>query len=180
MSIDPTAAADDLLRNYWGGDPATCKLPIDPFAIAEKLGLNVQLVPLEPDVSGMLAKRPQEDPKVYINISDNEKRQRFSCAHEIGHYVKRIASGAPDEEWGYIDRRGPLASRGTNPEEVYANRFAAELLMPAARVTALVDSGHSMASLAAECNVSLEAMANRIDNLNLRNRLAAPTGASSS
>jgi hypothetical protein len=52
-------------------------------------------------------------------------------------------------------------------------------LMPRERVTALVDSGHSLASLAAECNVSLEAMANRIDNLNLRNRLAAPTGASS-
>jgi hypothetical protein len=178
-SHEATASANDLLRSYWGGDQATCTLPVDPFAIAGKLGLDVECVPLEPDVSGMLAKRPAEDPKVYINVSDNPKRRRFSCAHEIGHYVKRIKAGhdEDEEEWGYIDRRGPLAARGTNPEEIYANQFAAALLMPDERVKIMVQEGRSLTAMAAEFDVSLEAMANRIDNLGLKGELTARAGA---
>lgn len=171
---DATAAANELLSTYWDGDPAACPLPVDPFAIAERLGLNVHLVPLEPDVSGMLAKRPGEDPEVYINAADSEKRRRFSCAHEIGHYVKRIGSTAESDEWGYIDRRGPLAARGTDPEEIYANQFAAALLMPEARIRAMAREQRTLAAMAAECNVSLEAMAHRIDNLNLKQVVPAP------
>jgi Zn-dependent peptidase ImmA (M78 family) len=167
-ATDATDAANDVLSSYWGRDLATCKLPVDPFLIAEGLGLSVHRVPLEPDVSGMLAKRPNEDPQVYVNVGDSETRQRFSCAHEIGHYIKRINSRMGDDEWGYIDRRGPLAARGTNPEEIYANQFAAALLMPDARVRAMVLEGRTIASMAAECNVSFEAMAHRIDNLGLQ------------
>lgn len=169
-----TADADELLRNYWDHDPATCRLPVDPFFIAERLGLNVHRVPLEPDVSGMLAKRPGEDPEVYVNLGDSEKRQRFSCAHEIGHYVKRINVGVEDDEWGYIDRRGPLAARGINSEEIYANQFAAALLMPEARIRPMVREGRSLVAMAAECNVSLEAIAHRVDNLGLKHQVAAP------
>jgi hypothetical protein len=178
---EATVAANDLLGSYWGGDPATYQLPVDPFVIADRLGLDVECVPLEPDVSGMLAKRPAEDPRVYVNASDNPRRRRFSCAHEIGHYVKRIKAGLDEdeEEWGYIDRRGPLAARGTNPDEIYANQFAAALLMPDERVKIMVREGRSLTAMAAECDVSLEAMANRIDNLGLRGEMAARAGATS-
>jgi Zn-dependent peptidase ImmA (M78 family) len=181
MSINQaTVDAEDVLHSYWSHDLASCELPIDPFLIAERLGLNVQRVSLEPDVSGMLAKRPNEDPQVYINAADNDKRQRFSCAHEIGHYIRRVNSDIDDDEWGYIDRRGPLASRGTSSEEIYANQFAAALLMPEARIRAMINQGRTLASMAAECSVSLEAMAHRIDNLDLKGQLAAPAGAASS
>lgn len=169
-----TAAANELLSLYWDGDPATCRLPIDPFLIAERLGLSVHRIPLEPDVSGMLAKHPGADPEVYVNLTDSEKRQRFSCAHEIGHYVKRISADGEEAEWGYIDRRGPLSAQGTNPEEVYANRFAAALLMPEARIKAMASEQRSLVAMASECNVSLEAMAHRIDNLGLKGQVAAP------
>ncbi len=170
-------AAEDVLRSYWADDLAHCPLPIDPFSIAERLGLDVDLVMLEPDVAGMLAKRPGEDPRVYINASDNERRQRFSCAHEIGHYIKRVRPGADADEWGYIDRRGPLAARGTSPEEIYANQFAAAMLMPAARVEKLVAEGRTVPAMAAMFNVSLEAMVHRIDNLGLAGKVAAAGGA---
>jgi Zn-dependent peptidase ImmA (M78 family) len=160
-------AAYDLLKSTWGDDLGKCELPVDPFRIASTLGLKVMRVPLEPDVSGMLAKHPGQDPEVYINVTDSDVRQRFSCAHEIGHYVKRGASGSKDDEWGYIDRRGPSAAYGTNPEEVYANQFAAALLMPEDRVKALASDGMSAVSMAVQFNVSLEAMAHRIDNLEL-------------
>ncbi len=162
---DAEAAAYDLLKSTWAEDLAHCPLPVDPFRIAATLGLQVMRIPLEPDVSGMLAKHPGRDPEVYVNMTDSEVRQRFSCAHEIGHYIKRSSSGGADDEWGYIDRRGPSASLGNNPEEIYANQFAAALLMPKDRVETLATQGMSAVSMALQFNVSLEAMAHRIDNL---------------
>jgi Zn-dependent peptidase ImmA (M78 family) len=168
VSEDPEQAACELLRSGWGQDLRTCKLPIDPFAIAEGLGLKVQKIVLEPDVSGMLAKRPDEDPQVYVNATDSYVRQRFSCAHEIGHYIKRTTSGDGNPkkaEWGYIDRRGPSASHGTNSDEIYANRFAAALLMPEERIEAITAEGLGPVAMAAQFEVSLDAMTFRLDNL---------------
>jgi Zn-dependent peptidase ImmA (M78 family) len=113
----------------------------------------------------MLAKTPNRDPEVFINSLDSANRQRFSCAHEIGHYSKR-ATGRDDDEWGYIDRRGPAASRGTEPDEIFANQFAAALLMPEACVRELSDD-LDPAALAVRFGVSLEAMRFRLDNLGI-------------
>ncbi len=158
-------AATDLLRATWHDDSGDCPLPVDPFRIASALGLRVNLMPLEPDVSGMLAKRPYQDPEVYINANDSRNRQRFSCAHEIGHYDSR-ASNRDDDSWGYIDRRGPSASKGSTPDEIYANQFAAALLMPEEKVKEL-HGQIGPAAMAVEFGVSLEAMLFRIDNLDL-------------
>jgi Zn-dependent peptidase ImmA (M78 family) len=161
-------AAEDLLRTTWiteGGDVGDCPLPVDPFHIAERLGLRVYTQVLGADVSGMLAKRPGRDPEVYINADDSLNRQRFSCAHEIGHYSKRV-TGRDDDSWGYIDRRGPSSSEGTDPEEIYANQFAAALLMPEHKVRELhKDLGP--AAMAVAFGVSVGAMKFRLDNLGL-------------
>jgi len=129
---------------------------VDPFEIASELGLRVFVTPLEPDVSGMLAKRPYKDPEVYINASDSPNRQRFSCAHEIGHYDQRVSS-RDDDSWGYIDRRGPSAATGNTPDEIYANQFAAALLMPEGEVRRLSET-LTPAAMAVKFGVSLEAM----------------------
>jgi Zn-dependent peptidase ImmA (M78 family) len=113
----------------------------------------------------MLAKREGQDAEIYVNASDSSNRQRFSCAHELGHYVKRV-SGREDDSWGYIDRRGPTASQGTDPEEIFANQFAAELLMPEQLVRDMAgDLG--AAGLAVEFAVSVGAMKYRLENLGL-------------
>lgn len=161
-------AAEDLLRTTWitdGGDVGDCPLPVDPFHIAERLGLQVYKRALGADVSGMLAKRPGRDPEVYINAGDSLNRQRFSCAHEIGHYSKRV-TGRDDDSWGYIDRRGPASSEGTDPEEIYANQFAAALLMPEHKVREL-HGDLDPAAMAVAFGVSLGAMKFRLDNLGL-------------
>src|ERR1700761_5716526 len=66
-------AAEDLLGAAWLADGqsfSSCPIPVDPFAIASRLGLVVARRPLEPDVSGMLAKTPNRDPEVFINALD--------------------------------------------------------------------------------------------------------------
>lgn len=161
-------AAEDLLGAAWtadGIDISSCPLPVDPFVVAARLGLVVSRRPLEPDISGMLAKTPNRDPEVFINSLDGVNRQRFSCAHEIGHYSKR-ASGRDDDEWGYIDRRGPSASQGTDPDEIFANQFAAALLMPERCVRELARNLDATA-LAVRFGVSLDAMRFRLDNLGI-------------
>ena len=168
VDLEAEKAAGDLLRTAWlldGQDIASCPVPVDPFDIAGRLGLLVSRRPLEPDISGMLAKTPGRDPEVFINSSDSTNRQRFSCAHEIGHYSKRSTS-RDDDEWGYIDRRGPAASRGTDPDEIFANQFAAALLMPEACVRDL-NGELGPAAMAVRFGVSLEAMRFRLENLGL-------------
>jgi Zn-dependent peptidase ImmA (M78 family) len=58
---------------------------------------------------------------------------------------------------------GELSTRGTNPEEIYANQFAAALLMPAALVQDLSDA-HDRYDLARIFEVSQQAMDHRLTN----------------
>jgi Zn-dependent peptidase ImmA (M78 family) len=160
--------ANALLHTAWrrASDTKGFVIPVNPFHIAQRLGIEVLGAGLEQDVSGMLVKEPAQDPIIYVNATDSENRQRFSCAHELGHFILRASSRA-DDSYGYIDRRGPLASQGTNPAEIYANQFAAELLMPQENVRTLAPRLPD-AALAVEFNVSVGAMKYRLENLGVR------------
>lgn len=127
--MNPETDAREILSTVWapGVAPGEVPLPVDPFSIAQRLGIKAFSAGLDQGVSGVLVKRRGEDPEIYVHASDSLNRQRFTCAHELGHYVKRSAMG--DEEWEYVEHRALLASQGTDPEEVYANKFAAGLLM---------------------------------------------------
>jgi Zn-dependent peptidase ImmA (M78 family) len=164
--------ARDILSTAWAPDPSgELRLPVDPFAIAQALGIKAYSANLSEGVSGMLLKRAGEDAEIYVQGADSENRQRFTCAHELGHYVKRAGEGAT--EWEYVERRDLLSSDGTDPEEIYANQFAAALLMPQDAVEtrlARLDSAGRLAraaALAVEFGVSAEAMQYRITNLGL-------------
>jgi Zn-dependent peptidase ImmA (M78 family) len=109
-------------------------------------------------------KRPGQDPEIYLNSRDSRNRQRFTCGHELGHYVARSATG--DDSWEYVEHRALLASQGTNPEEIFANQFAANLLMPTDAVKEL-HAKYGPAALAHEFGVSADAMHYRLANLGL-------------
>jgi Zn-dependent peptidase ImmA (M78 family) len=160
MSIqkDATAAAERILGTFWGDD-----IPVDPVRIARGLGIQVLDARLDPQVAGALVKKGDRDPSIVLNADDSSKRKRFTCAHEIGHYVKRDAT----EEYEYLDLRGQLASAGTDPDERYANAFAASLLMPERQVRRLHKDGFGEVELAAIFDVSREAMHYRLTNLSL-------------
>lgn len=69
--------------------------------------------------------------------------------------------------YGYVDKRDAHSSSGTQAEEVYANQFAAALLMPQDRVRSEHQQGGTAASLALMFGVSAEAMGFRLRNLRL-------------
>jgi Zn-dependent peptidase ImmA (M78 family) len=166
-TADPENDAREILRTVWavGPDESRIPLPVDPFKIAQALGIKAYTAGLDDGVSGMLIKRDGQDPEIYVHASDSTNRQRFTCAHELGHYVKRSATG--DTSWEYVEHRDLLTSQGRDPEEVYANQFAAGLLMPRTTVEALYEEMGPTA-LAYTFGVSGDAMHYRLVNLGLK------------
>jgi Zn-dependent peptidase ImmA (M78 family) len=159
-SVDAARDADQVRRTAWGESA----FPVDPVRIAKRLGIDVLVADLAPNTSGALVKRSGQDPVIFLNASDSPNRQRFTCAHEIGHFVRRADD--PDQyEW--VDLRGPLAAVGVDPEEIYANAFAASLLMPEDEVRRLHKENRPELFMAQYFDVSREAMQFRLLNLRL-------------
>lgn len=165
MITADTAAEQILqpLRDEHGALP----LPVDPITVARGLGINVWSADLTPDLSGMITKSsPNSDPEVFLNKNHAPVRQRFTCAHEIGHYFENIKTGA-EASSVYLHKRDGRSSCGSYTEEIYANRFAACLLMPAQEVQSYAGIGLSAIQLASLFHVSVDAMMVRLGSLRL-------------
>jgi Zn-dependent peptidase ImmA (M78 family) len=145
-------------------------VPVDPIKVARALGIEVWTSDLDRNVAGVLVRRKGNPAEIYVSPVDHINRQRFTIAHEVGHYVERAAKGQVGAPVSFVDYRDDISSQGSNPSERYANGFAAALLMPAA----LVRSQWSAAArpdadaLARQFEVSAAAMRNRLSNLGLR------------
>lgn len=157
VKVDATAAAEQTLREFWGDS-----IPVDPARVAQKMGIEVLDAYLDADVAGAIEKRPGQSVKIFLNAEDHPNRQRFTCAHEIGHYVQR-----DDEEFEFVDYRDMTASLGVEEDERYANAFAAALLMPEKEVRRLHSLGMSPKEMAGTFGVSEAALVNRLKNLGL-------------
>jgi Zn-dependent peptidase ImmA (M78 family) len=143
-------------------------LPVDPVAVARKENISVKNAKFyRSDISGMIAKR---DDGVFILVNADEPpyRKRFTIAHELGHYFLHLS-----ENGEFIDSSVDLFRDTSSPfdparnKEAEANSFAASLLMPREKVSALYKELKSVSQLARTFNVSEEAMAIRIARLGL-------------
>lgn len=120
--------ADKLLQ-----ETGTTKPPVMPSRIARHLGLQVVLAPAQEGLSGFLLVDHSTGNRVIgVNAAHHVHRQRFTLAHEIGHHVLEHEGRLHIDEDRKIslNARSPLSSTGENSDEVEANAFAAELLMP--------------------------------------------------
>ena len=101
-------------------------MPVE--AIAEDLlGLRVERVAME--CSGMLL--PAER-RILVNAHEYEPRQRFTIAHEIGHWTCQCLEGTAEPVYCRADE----VDESARLLEREANVFAAELLMPEEAVRA--------------------------------------------
>ena len=113
---------DNLLRQN-----RVTKPPVPVERIAERLRLDIRYAPLNGELSGALIRNEGE---VYIGVNSlqSKSRKRFTIAHELGHFV--LHEGIHVDRDFRINWRDGNSSKAVNPEEMEANRFAAELLMP--------------------------------------------------
>jgi len=161
----PEDEAERLLDRAWTRLPDRSRaIPVDPIVIAKVLSINVFQGKLPPNVSAKISKEVGADPRIILNQADSPNRKRFSCAHEIGHYIQR---GNTDAGFEWTDERGPLATEGIDADEIFANQFAASLLMPRDEVRSLHLNGGRVADLAVTFQVSVDAMQFRLNNLGL-------------
>jgi Zn-dependent peptidase ImmA (M78 family) len=154
-------------------------LPIDVEKIARLRGARVVYEQMDPELSGLLY-RDGETVVIGVNSVHHENRQRFTIAHELGHLVLHQGRPVVLDHVVRLNFRDPRSGMATDTEEIQANRFAAELLMPADLVRVEARSAREAGSpiddyfeqaLAQGFGVSPEAMKNRLTNLGFRSQM---------
>src|SRR5690606_34680315 len=101
--------------------------PVVDIAAAENV-LVVQEPFRDDEVSGVLLREPNRT-TIIVNARNAPARQRFTIAHEIGHYKLHRGAVYLDGRTR-VNLRDGLSSTATDREEIEANAFAAALLMP--------------------------------------------------
>ncbi len=152
MTVAQTAARD-VLNEYWDGF-----VPVDIRKIAESVGLTVQESSPERK-SGYLN---AEAKTIFVSPSESQVRQRFTVAHELGHFI--LGHGSSDRlntEWS--DRYTPEQMG----KERDANQFAAEVLMPPLALSVLINKMGitDMVKLRKQLGVSSQSLYYRLKNL---------------
>ena len=145
------------------------KPPVPLKRIAKHLDIKVDKSDLGGDCSGVLIRQGNRA-VIGINRADPLNRQRFTIAHEIGHYLLHERETYVDT--GYrVNFRDLDSGSGTKSEEIEANRFAAALLMPGSMVKRAFDNlafelagttDDELSQLAKLFGVSTQAMAYRL------------------
>jgi Zn-dependent peptidase ImmA (M78 family)/transcriptional regulator with XRE-family HTH domain len=130
-------------------------------AVEEVFGVDVAIDPLgDSGPAGVLVQAGDDVALAVLNGDDRRTRQRFTLAHELGH-------------WLLGDVRPVIVDGGIDPTdqaEARANRFAAELLMPR---EALGDQSgrrppvEAFVAALIGCGVSKEALLIRLTDLDL-------------
>jgi Zn-dependent peptidase ImmA (M78 family) len=127
------------------------------------------------DISGMLVKENNHTWTIIVNKEDSKTRKLFTIAHELGHYQlhrqtsDRFVDGHLVAQNGW--NRDELSKY--SEQELEANEFAANLIMPAALIAQTLGKIKKenidetvLQKLANQFNVSTLAMLTRLKNLN--------------
>jgi Zn-dependent peptidase ImmA (M78 family) len=161
MSLVVRRSPGDLLSEFKILIP-----PINVLKLAQDAGIAVYATTFfeedGEDVSGSI-EIEDKHPVIYVNQDHPEKRQRFTIAHELGHWFSGHLMDVNDK---IIDNAQCRRSSFWDVREQEANRFAAELLMPSTLLANAIKSGiKNVYNLSVLFNVSFEAMSYRLQKI---------------
>ncbi|MFV8671402.1 ImmA/IrrE family metallo-endopeptidase [Ralstonia pseudosolanacearum] len=143
-------------------------LPIDVLSLAAARSIHVVAKPASAQgVSGMLIRSGEQFAIAYATHIKSEGFQRFSIAHELGHY---FLQGHPEAVFRGGDVHESKAGFASPDQyELEADHFAAGLLMPSHLFDAAAgrysDGLEAVKGLAGDCKTSLIASAIRYAQL---------------
>lgn len=170
MTQDIEKKAEGLLREC-----GALRAPVPLDTVVHHLALTAQARPLA-EASGVLVVENGRG-MIGYNVNHSRVRQRFTIAHEVGHFVMHTSSS--QQQRLFVDRsmmfkRDGDSSTGDDLQEVQANKFAAALLMPEKLIREAIassdfdlDDEDDVNLLAKRFNVSAAAMTFRLKNLGL-------------
>lgn len=173
INLDIEHKAEQLL-----GQNGIDFLPVPVEEVAKKSGINVFPFDLGSEVSGVLHIN-NNGADIGYNPSESRVRQRFTLAHEIGHFILHYAKSkvfVDNEKYFQFVMFRSGKSNMADADYKYeqeANSFAAALLMPKLILQKELQiyngfdlsDGGMVTELAKRFEVSLQAMSFRIINL---------------
>ena len=154
---------------------SSTKISVDVKQVAKKLNIELRETSFKRNISGILYIEKGKGVIGY-NKNESEVRQRFTIAHEIGHYLLHRLDREIFYEKEFKLYRNSKSSTGEEEMEREANAFAAALLMPKDRLQKEIEKIHfdfvsdkdeMLEKLAKSFKVSNQAMMYRILNLRL-------------
>jgi Zn-dependent peptidase ImmA (M78 family) len=156
---------------------AAAKVKFPPVPVEELAALvraEIRYEPFPGELSGMVHRQPGGTALIGVNGLHSTTRQRFTIAHELAHVLLH-----QDEEF-HVDENSPigfrteLSSKAVDANEIEANQFAADLLMPVflldreiEKLPRNLDSEEAITRLADTFQVSEQAMTFRLSGLGL-------------
>lgn len=168
-----TEIASDLLNRT-----GLLKAPVDLEKVLNAVGISVEVADLGEDVSGLLAINNGKGFIAY-SMGQSGQRQRFTIAHELGHYLLHKSDGEDtvflDKDFIVKYRSNKAYTENEMRQEQEANAFAASLLMPKELIfkelgkndIQKLPENEVIEKLAQTFDVSVPAMTFRLSNLNI-------------
>jgi hypothetical protein len=113
IGLDPEVAAAEVLARADVAEP-----PVDPVHVSQ-IWPSLRVTVAELDGAGYLVSLDGRLGELLLRSRDPAPRRRYTCAHELGHWVLETHAHTLREQ-----ARSPIVER-------WCDRFAAALLMPA-------------------------------------------------
>lgn len=142
------------------------KIPVDLEGMIRQLGLKLAMDPALPSsIAGKLIKDPSAPSgyRIIVNANDNPRRRRFTMAHEVAHFILHRDLLGEDVVDDALYRSAALSDE----YERQADRFAAQILLPAEMVRDAYKSLKVLSLLAQLFDVSDAALRIRLSGLGL-------------
>lgn len=156
-------------------------VPVNIEAIIRGLGLDVKKnAQLRPGISGQIKRLPGDRFEVSSSSAEHYFRQRFTLAHELGHYLLHrslIGAGVDDDTKYRSTSEGEFYNTSIDLiHERQANSFAASILLPEHLLRQEIarrelDGPVKVEDLYKAFQVSRSAMEWRLKNLGLEGRV---------
>lgn len=144
-------------------------MPVDLDKLCNDLGIDLSYVDMIDEISGEVECREDGSFAINVNKRHHPNRQRFTIAHELGHFIHHrslIGDGIDDNKAYRSVDTGKYYNKNITPyHEREANRFAASLLMPKDKVIKCKKSNISTIKMAEHFKVSQAAMSYRLREL---------------
>jgi Zn-dependent peptidase ImmA (M78 family) len=119
--------------------------PVNVEGVSRALGVPVNYANLGNEIAGMIERRKDGSYLISVNANDALTRQRFTIAHELGHFIyhkDKMGDGIDDDKAYRSTNVGKYHNTKIGQkEETQANRFAANLLMPWDLISHLQEQG---------------------------------------
>lgn len=145
MSADLQKAKEEsqkILSDFGADSPP---IPLDDIVATYGLKIlysDFSVLPYGNEIAGFIN---LDTKTIYVNKDDPPNRQRFTIAHELGHYILHPEFIKDDTKYSVLLRQ-ILTNKNYAPEEKEANCFAANLLVPDEMLRKYEDKPNSIIS----------------------------------